>query len=428
MFAVTFFVCYGQMAHVLDEFSHWALVVKEMYLTDSLSAGPAVQFTYYKHYPPAMSIFQYFVLKLGGSFDEWKMYFAYQVFLLCFFMPFMKKLNFKKLPAYAAVAALWLSVLIFYPCAYMEIYIDPFLAVVTGCGFATVMTADSDNSLSRANILLSASLLVLSKEIGIMPAVFLLLAYLLREKRLKSLWAFSFAAVPEILWKTALKVHGVMKPESGKIDLVSFINVITGKETLEDSYRPHILKAFFMMLKGKSEAGISCFIVILLLAAVLILLAVRYRRLSAGLLCIGFALAYIFGMLLMYMYIFPHREAVVMASFTRYIGVALGSMLITSLIALLLLPNERKNINVFAALAAVLLLTPYGQLWQYMNRHAVGTGILTRSYAEIWCRELTEEYEPGSRICYGEGETATTEFFETRYILAPDYDVYWVTE
>ncbi len=428
MFAVTAFVCYGQMAHVLDEFSHWALVVKEMYLTNQLSVSPEVQFTFYKHYPPAMSIFQYFLLKLGRSFDEWKMYFAYQIFMLSFFLPFMRKLNFKKLPAYFAIAALWLGILAFYPCAYMEIYIDPFLAVVTGCGFATVMTADENNNLSRANIFLSAAILVLSKEIGIMPAIFLILAYVLREKRRKALWSFSFAAVPAILWKTALKVHGVVKPESGKIDPVSFLHVITGKETLADSYRPHILKAFFIMLRGKSEAGISCIIVILLLAAALILLAIKYRRLGTGLACIGLAVSYTFGMLLMYMYIFPHREAVVMASFTRYIGVALGSMLITALIALLLLPNERKSINIFAALAVVLLLTPYGQLWQYINRHAVGTGILTRAYAETWCRELTERYEPGSRICYGRGETATTEFFETRYILAPEYDVYWVTE
>ena len=46
-----------------DEFSHWALTVKNMFFTDRLGCD-AFSLTNYKEYPPAAAIFEFFSLKL----------------------------------------------------------------------------------------------------------------------------------------------------------------------------------------------------------------------------------------------------------------------------------------------------------------------------------------------------------------------------
>lgn len=79
-----------------DEFSHWALTIKDMYYTDRLSTG-ADALTFYKTYPPAMAIWQYFFLKLSGSYRESIVYYAYNMFLITMMMPAFQKITWKKI-------------------------------------------------------------------------------------------------------------------------------------------------------------------------------------------------------------------------------------------------------------------------------------------------------------------------------------------
>lgn len=418
IFAGSIWISYGMKAHDWDEFSHWALVVKEMTAVNELPCNPAVRFTFYKNYPPAMPLFQYLLQKLDcGEFNEWLIYSGYQVFLLSLLLPFFANLNLRKWYDWILIPALILAPSIFYENVYSEIYIDPFLGVASGAVFAMIATMKEDNRMQRIFVLMGISVLSISKEIGILLAAFSAIAYLASEKKVKALWSIAFATIPAILWKCAVARNNVAAQERGSIDMVSFFNVITGNE---DSYRIHVFKAFFYPL-------VHWFLLkIIIIAAMLYIVLRLIKNTSVWRVAVVQTVVYIFGMLLMYMYMFNMTEACALASFSRYIGVACTAMLLCLVLCCTALPDKAKAVLPAVVLAGELFAAPYRQLYSAASRGAiVSAEYVRRPVEERYCEMIRESYEPGSRICYGSGESATMEFFESRYILAPDYDVYW---
>lgn len=418
LFASVVWINYGMQAHDWDEFSHWALVVKEMNAVNVLPSNPSVRFTFYKTYPPAMPLFEYFLLKLnGGVFNEWLLYAAYQVFLLSLFMPFIEKLNLSKWYNWLFVPAMWLVPLAFYGNVYSGLYIDPFLGVLSGTCFGMLVLNDGKTALQKAFILLGASVLTLSKEIGILLAVFLIIAYILSEKNVRSLWCVVSVAVPEALWKILLKVNGVTGQTRGAVDFNSFMNVVSGRE---DSYRPQVLRAFFIMLKN------GFLLDILLILTLLLAICILRKKRFVFWLIFAQTFIYIFGMLLMYMYMFTWQEALAMASYPRYIGVVVLALSVCLVLSCIDLPVKNHWLPPTLLLVLAVVAAPKAELFNTVSRRNVSLASSIRQPIEDgYCRMIREEYEPGSRVCYGSGDLATMEFFESRYILAPDYDIYW---
>ena len=100
--AVYFLLSYaneGVLASTWDEFSHWMDVVKVTTTIDDFATNPN-SYSAFKAYPPAMNMFQYFVQKIflifneNANFNEWRAFFAYQIFALSFFFPFLKRFSF----------------------------------------------------------------------------------------------------------------------------------------------------------------------------------------------------------------------------------------------------------------------------------------------------------------------------------------------
>jgi hypothetical protein len=63
-----------------DEFSHWGLVVKDMYITDSLALPDSA--VIYTSYPPGLTLFQYIFGKYSGGFNEGLVFSATSVFVI----------------------------------------------------------------------------------------------------------------------------------------------------------------------------------------------------------------------------------------------------------------------------------------------------------------------------------------------------------
>lgn len=67
--------CFFYFAHWMrglshgDEYTHWALTVKNMFFLDRLAVDP-LSVTSYKDYPPATAIVEFVVLKFSGKFSE----------------------------------------------------------------------------------------------------------------------------------------------------------------------------------------------------------------------------------------------------------------------------------------------------------------------------------------------------------------------
>lgn len=70
-----------------DEFSHWGTVIKNFWYLDDF-ANLENSTTNFKGYPPAASLFAYFVQKFGGHYVECKSYAAYDFFYLALMSPY----------------------------------------------------------------------------------------------------------------------------------------------------------------------------------------------------------------------------------------------------------------------------------------------------------------------------------------------------
>lgn len=84
----------GRLFSSWDEFSHWGLVIKNMVTLNQLGNAPNAT-TVFRGYPPAVSLFSYFWIKLSGFFNESDAFRSSNIFLFCLFLPFFKNVHWK---------------------------------------------------------------------------------------------------------------------------------------------------------------------------------------------------------------------------------------------------------------------------------------------------------------------------------------------
>ena len=78
-FVFLYLVCQNLSYRSWDEFSHWGLITKSMFLTDGLVNSESS--VYLKCYPPGMALFHYFITSIIG-YSEGMVYFAQNIFLV----------------------------------------------------------------------------------------------------------------------------------------------------------------------------------------------------------------------------------------------------------------------------------------------------------------------------------------------------------
>lgn len=203
------------------------------------------------------------------------------------------------------------------------------------------------------------------------------------------------------------------------IDIKSFFAVLSGRE---DSYRATVYDSFKYVFRQ------NYLLILLILAILLLAVFLRRKNLKVYFCIIGQTVLYIFGMLLMYLYLFGIGEACTLASYDRYIGVVLTAMIVCLILLCIDLPISAKikPMPALCSLALVLAMTPYGSLFDTISRrNTVLAHYIRDGFEEAYCTKVRQDYEPGSRVLFGKGESATMEFFEARFVLAPDYDIIW---
>ena len=136
----------------------------------------------------------------------------------------------------------------------------------------------------------------------------------------------------KLSWELSLKYNQVEKSFGEKIDFKSLINVLTGHE---QSYRAAVLREYFSRYSYPSSVRAfhislsQAALFSLMLILIFILLADCAKKRPQQKKAYGFAFAcvalqsalYICGLCLSYMYKFPEEEAVVLASYSRYMGI-----------------------------------------------------------------------------------------------------------
>ena len=106
----------------------------------------------------------------------------FALFALAMFLPLFSEVTLKQWREMIVITIIvWLTPLFFCSEFYSITYIDPFVGILSGCGFANILFRKNKGFLYHAYIVLDCISLVLAKDAGLLFAVFISIAYMFDE-------------------------------------------------------------------------------------------------------------------------------------------------------------------------------------------------------------------------------------------------------
>lgn len=448
----------GRVAVQGDEFSYWATSVKKMWYLNKLPCVPEAE-PYFTEYPPGMQLLEYLVTSFYGSFSEWRMNFAYLVYLLALFLPFLRNLTHKRpLINLLAGAVVLTSGSLVYSDIYNNLMVDCALGMTFAFGMASVFLLEKRDGkwdiLQVLSIVMAANMLVLIKSAGRLFAAFLLIALVLtvicrdrksalvllyRKKILAGLVIFPW--VTAWFWKLKyLQTPASVSFDEHAYDLNEFIHILMGADR---GYRSGIRDSFVAFIAfQKNDFGaltLTNLQSFMLAAALIFLAAVVWRRKERGNVCVVWVLlcgvpVYWLGLMASYMYTFSEYEGTNLASMQRYLNIYQSALVMFLVFLLLAAPILRKPhcLPAYSFLLAVLLLLPPQPLVDFIARRNVEASIATRAPFE----QLAEQVRTDAALTFGDGERPCALLINRNgyphvpvnhftYLLWPDFRVPW---
>ncbi len=438
-FVLVLYSNYGRLVSNRDDLAHWADTVKILFLTDRLATIPS-SLAQYQSYPPAMSLLQYlpqFIGRLfGAGFSEWLLYVAFESAVLVLFVPAFSKLDWDKSYAFRIAAMIICACCvpgILHSDVYRTLMIDPYLGLVAGFGFATLLLNERRDILDNATLVLTCAVVSLSKQAGVALGVFLCAAALLdalyirkqsihpiRYDRLRGFGSATLCVAATAgaygSWQFKLNLDGSVKLFSEPVDLGVFWNALAGRDP---GYRGQALETFFRALfEGRQNIGIPGYVgltfswlaLVLGLLVVAILLALAYhsrgrdmRRFDTTLAVLFFGCAFFaVGLAVSYLFQFTEQEALNLASFDRYMNIPLAMIGITLFLLGANLTSksghEGRNIAI-ALLVVVLALAPLKELGNFALRRNSAYSKSVRAPYETTIQSVPERIDkPEAKI------------------------------
>lgn len=335
-----------------DEFTHWGPIVKAMYLFDELGINSPVTLNN-PHYPPALSVFSYLIVKIGGDWNEANVFWAYQLIFIALTIPLIKFSGYKKIFYFlTSICILVLGNLYFFN-VFQTIYADALLSLVFGY---TLVLASSENNKNRNwqnfNFLIALVVLVLIKDFGLILAfisiaVFGINSYfqvdeIVNLKRKisisvsNSFIALSVALGTRFTWSLFTN-SGDLK--QGSVGIVggstSRLATITdfGSEHYQNILKILLEKINFATVTWRGGIQMSTREWLLFLALLYCVSIIgRTRRqikkdLLVALIFIGGAIGYFAALFIVYLTLFAPPYSYSLPSFERYISSFLGGIL-----------------------------------------------------------------------------------------------------
>jgi hypothetical protein len=437
----------GRMASKWDEFSHWADIVKVFTTLDDFGTNAKAD-SMFEYYPPAMSLFQYFCEKVyiwfgNGTYSEWRMYAAYQIFALTYIMPFLNK---RKIYFYlVSIVTILNFPLIYYNTFYESLYIDQFLGILSGTGLATVFISREKDAFYTLRVLLTCIILTLSKDAGLFFAVTLACAYVwdycsgqkgtVRSRLpIVGMSVCSFL-IPKLLWNGYLKLHDA-NPTSVPVDFKVLIQIILNKvDNYQRTTWEEFWKALFTRTVSIGNTGISVSYIAVILINIVLLYAIivlyiksdesysKIGKILMAIVSIQYVL-YIIGLCLTYVFKFGSYEGPRLASYERYMNIAMLSVW-TTVIMLIVFKLQticKENWGLGLAVVAIIItISANDKMYGFISMDTVKESLEIRdSYTEI-CDKIMDCSTVESNIYVVQQESNGFDGLVIRYAVRPNY-------
>ena len=334
LFSIIFLVfLHGKKLVQYDNFSHWGLIVKALLLKNRFPNFLDENYVMFQEYPLGSAVYLYYCMHFSGTpSSEWKMMFCQAYLYLAFLMPiFRSEKKNSGLVFLLAVLFTNFALVFFGPIA--DLLVDRLLALAGMCMLCYVAEHCGAGKLSVSTYLITAAFLVTNLQIKNSSVFFVIIVCVLilwagREDRQ---WAerislIGIAILAYLLWNQHCKlVYSAPELSKHAMNFSNYAVEASEKSLGEMLAITKELVYFIVKSKDTWSVAISALLVGVFVACLNKKQLPTYcKQLLFVLVCF---LAYILGMLGMYVFSMPSGEAIVLAGVGRYYGSAILAVL-----------------------------------------------------------------------------------------------------
>ncbi|SFQ04695.1 hypothetical protein [Salibacterium halotolerans] len=407
-----------------DNFSHWGLIVKELFQSGSLPGESSI--ITYTTYPPGSALFAYYIVSFTG-FSESMALIAQAILITGALTPLFLFCSWKQ-PVHAASALFIPAVLLLVnSSSIFSLLVDPLLGYIAAAAVITAFYYRNDWKMMGILLFPMLSALVLIKDSGkiflaftVIWVIGLLIRYLWKygggwkETIQASLWSIGwtilFPLVFNLLWSRYIaEAYETSEYEDSKFAITEeTLTDIDKSPEFIDQLLPMVVNAGLdfssPLVQGMVLADIAALLTVIIVKATAkrMPLALLYTALTANV----FYVIYIALLYLMYLYLMPQVEAEYLAGFDRYqssvVIFSTGIIMVFTIRALM--EHAGRSLRSWstaaaAVLAGVLVFVPYtGEIQAFF--HQENSEAAPRKAASSLLTELRQEepISPNTRI------------------------------
>ena len=427
----TVFIIYNKQRifQNFDEFNHWAVIIKDMFINNKYRIG-LNSIVEYNEYPPFTATLQYIFLQFRGVYAEDTIIIASNILYLSIIMPLLSKIRWNKSLYYLFIIIPIIVFLptIFYEDFYINILVDGIIGILAGMIIYEIFTQKQKSDY----ILISAEIIALSliKPEGILLAVCMIaLIIILNLKKVKR----KNIIIPIIMFILMILFVGMwyVKLEINEADLYWKQESIEKEhEETNNNIKSKYLQAF---LQSNVTTGIQMTPVTIML----LLLAYniysyyklknktkRHKYLTVVVFLYIIDVLYFIGLLLTYQYVLPEDEGQRLTSYSRYINTMIIMNIIFNLGIFIENNLKQKNINtkniliVFICLLALFPVSNFEEKVINISNYKKQAMVNRKTYMKIQnYDDLTNE----DKILYINVNNGTyaKEYKIARYLMMP---------
>lgn len=314
-----------------DEFSHWGLIVKNMFEFGNFGISSIIEYT---EYPPFVSIFQYMLVAFKKVYSEDVVIIGLNLLYLSFMIPLLRNIKWDKslLKLLILIPIILIIPIIFYEDFYFTLFVDGFLGVL----FAYTIYSWYINEGKERNfsIIFGSIGLILTKSIGIYLAIAAIIIFSIDtiiakikklpnvKSNLKIIMILLILIIGiSAIWQ--IKINEASK--NWNVENVTLENIVKVFKGEGKYYQKTVIKLFteesFYSRGSLTSRNMNIINVFgLLIIFDLIVISRRGKRFIAmSVELIVFWCIYIVAQLFMYLFVFTQEEALILACFQRYI-------------------------------------------------------------------------------------------------------------
>lgn len=431
-----------------DEFSHWGLIVKNMFNFDSYGTNPET-IVIFRGYPPFTAIFQYFFIKIKNVYVEGSIIIALNVLYISIMLPVLRNIDWRKglekLIIY--IPFLFVLPLCLYEYFYTTIYVDTILGVF----FAYILYiyySVKEEKVKYVSIGLGLIALPLIKAAGTGLAVFALLIILmdnLYERKRNNIKMKKFFIVFAILilcliigkysWSIHLKLTNTSEAwNTSKVSINNILNLLIGKgQEYQYTVIKNFLENFLYVPLEMGLGSLTNFHMLLIYVLYSLYTVYLVKNKSQGIIkykncilaCFMLVICYIIyllSLLILYIFTYSEYEALNLASYGRYSFIFLiGAVIFNTLIVL---DNTKEikqdKINTLVLIMILCIIIPYGGVRSLLikkNKTIQESVIFRNNY--IGVNKYKEKINKKDKIYYISSGSNGRDFHISRYEMIP---------